>query len=66
VILTAWAPTACAAKDLVAAGGGDRAGRSDQRGVGHAGCRANAGICAAVLPLNQIARTGSGVFGDRA
>ena len=39
-----------------------RAGRGDQRGLGHAGPAVAAGVCSAVLPLDQIAPKVSRLF----
>ena len=63
----AWARTACAAaRRSSGRRQRDRPGRGLQRGVGHAGRRRHAGICAAILPLDQIAPKMVRLFaGDR-
>jgi hypothetical protein len=52
----AWAPTARAAPPISRRRRQrDRAGRSDQRGVGHAALGRQRRLCSAVLPLGEIA-----------
>ncbi len=54
-------------KDIIAAGGnGDRAGQASSVVWGIPGAAANAGICAAIQPLNQVGAKVNRLFaGDR-